>query len=115
MLLGTQIIFMVFLNLKKQNKKSFWLAMLYLLQSFTGYYITIQLQYYIRITITPEMPARVHGKPCIVPSMSLSSSLRSPHSPCVWVGLQLGGSESGSQADGKLGMGLIYIYVYIYM
>lgn len=79
MLLGTQIIFMVFLNLKKQNKKSFWLAMLYLLQPFTGYYIMIQLQYYIRTTITLEMPARVHGKPCIVPSMSLSSSLRSPH------------------------------------
>ena len=57
----------------------FWLAMPYLLRPFTGYYIMIQLQYYIRTTITLEMPARVHGKPCIVPSMSLSSSLRSPH------------------------------------
>jgi len=50
----------------------------YLLRPFTGYYIMIQLQYYIRTTITLEMSARVHGNPCIVPSMSLSSSLRSP-------------------------------------
>ena len=47
-----------------------------LLRPFTGYYITIQLQYYIHTTITLEMPARVHGKPCIVPSMGNSKLMR---------------------------------------
>ena len=85
----------------------------YLLRPFTGYitgYITVQLQYDIHTTITLEMPARVnHSSSTACPS-AVACAVPTRTHPVFGVGLPLGGSKGGSQADGKLGIPSLYPY-----